>query len=60
MTLICYVLGTITAYFRGNGVNVVKTAPETALKLELNDRIKAVVAKTHLEHHQSILQRQCI
>ena len=41
--------GTIKAYFRGNGVNVVKIAPETALRLTLNDRIKAVVAKNHLE-----------
>ena len=41
--------GTIKAYFRGNGVNVVKIAPETALRLTLNDRIKAVVAKNHME-----------
>lgn len=41
--------GTIKAYFRGNGVNVVKIAPETALRLTMNDRIKAVVAKNHLE-----------
>lgn len=30
-------------------MNVVKIAPETALRLTLNDRIKAVVAKNHLE-----------
>lgn len=30
-------------------MNVVKIAPETALRLTLNDRIKAVVAKNHME-----------
>ena len=59
MTLICYVLGTITAYFRGNGVNVVKNAPETAMKLHLNDRIKAVVAKNHLERITPMERMAC-
>ena len=31
------------AYFRGNGANVLKNVPETALKLTFNDRIKALV-----------------
>ena len=33
------------AYFRGNGTNVLKNVPETALKLTLNDRIKSLVAQ---------------
>lgn len=37
--------GSLRAYFRGNGANVVKIAPETALKLTLNDVFKAVLAK---------------
>lgn len=36
--------GTIRAWFRGNGANVLKIAPETALKLACNDRIKRAVA----------------
>ena len=32
--------GTIKAFFRGNGTNVLKIAPETAIKLTFNDRIK--------------------
>ena len=51
--------GTIKAYFRGNGVNVVKIAPETALRLTLNDRIKAVVAKNHLERITPIERMAC-
>ena len=31
------------AYFRGNGANVLKNVPETAIKLTFNDRIKALV-----------------
>ena len=37
--------GSWKAYFRGNGANVVKNVPETAIKLGLNDRIKALVVK---------------
>ena len=36
--------GTYKAYFRGNGANVIKNVPETALKLTCNDRVKAMVA----------------
>lgn len=35
--------GTPRAFFRGNGANVLKIAPETALKLTFNDRIKRAV-----------------
>ncbi len=51
--------GTFKAYFRGNGVNVVKIAPETALRLTLNDRIKAVVAKNHLERITPMERMAC-
>ena len=36
--------GTYKAYFRGNGANVIKNVPETALKLTCNDRVKAMIA----------------
>lgn len=34
--------GTVRAFFKGNGTNVVKIAPETAIKLTLNDALKRV------------------
>lgn len=37
--------GSIRSYFRGNGANVFKIAPETAMKLTLNDRFKHVFAR---------------
>jgi hypothetical protein len=37
--------GNISAFFRGNGTNVVKIAPETAIKLTCNDRIKHVICQ---------------
>ena len=37
--------GTYKAYFRGNGANVIKNVPETALKLTCNDRVKAMIAQ---------------
>ncbi|KAK9789970.1 hypothetical protein WJX73_009825 [Symbiochloris irregularis] len=37
--------GTVKAFFRGNGTNVIKIAPETAIKLSFNDRIKDLVVK---------------
>lgn len=36
--------GTIKSFFRGNGANCLKIAPETALKFALNDRIKRSIA----------------
>mmetsp|Transcript_21240 Transcript_21240/g.59056 ORF Transcript_21240/g.59056 Transcript_21240/m.59056 type:complete len:311 (-) Transcript_21240:248-1180(-) len=35
--------GSMRAFFRGNGTNVVKIGPETALKLSLNDEIRSFV-----------------
>ncbi|QDZ17968.1 mitochondrial substrate carrier [Chloropicon primus] len=35
--------GTIKSFFRGNGANCLKIAPETALKFAINDRIKRFV-----------------
>lgn len=37
--------GSYKAYFRGNGANVIKNVPETALKLTCNDRVKAMIAQ---------------
>lgn len=36
--------GSIRAYFRGNGTNVLKIAPETAMKFTLNDIFKQSIA----------------
>ena len=36
--------GTPRAFFKGNGANVLKIAPETALKLTANDRLKRLLA----------------
>ena len=47
--------GTIQAFFRGNGTNVIKIAPETAIKLTFNDRIKRLVASD--ADHITPLQR---
>jgi solute carrier family 25 phosphate transporter 23/24/25/41 len=45
--------GSVCAYFRGNGANVFKIAPETALKLTLNDKLKHAVARDP-EHIQPL------
>lgn len=37
--------GSIKAFFKGNGTNVVKIAPETAIKLTMNDIYKRIIAK---------------
>ena len=37
--------GSYKAYFRGNGANVIKNVPETALKLTCNDRVKSIIAQ---------------
>ncbi len=34
------------AYFKGNGTNVLKIAPETSIKLTLNDRLKRHVCSS--------------
>lgn len=47
--------GTYKAYFRGNGANVIKNVPETALKLTCNDRVKAMVAA---DGHTVMLSRE--
>lgn len=36
--------GSVKAYFRGNGTNVVKIAPETAIKLAASDSLKVYIA----------------
>lgn len=36
--------GTIKSFFKGNGTNVIKIAPETAIKLTMNDVYKRMIA----------------
>ncbi len=48
--------GSYKAYFRGNGANVVKNVPETALKLTCNDRVKAMIAQ---DGHSITIGRRC-
>lgn len=36
--------GTIKSFFKGNGTNVIKIAPETAIKLTMNDIYKRMIA----------------
>ena len=35
--------GSLRAFFRGNGTNVIKITPETAIKLSANDYIKRLL-----------------
>ena len=35
--------GSLRAFFRGNGTNVIKITPETAIKLGANDHIKRLL-----------------
>lgn len=37
--------GSIKSYFKGNGTNVIKIAPETSIKLTLNDYLKRHVCR---------------
>lgn len=37
--------GSVRAYFRGNGANVIKIAPETAMKLTLNDTFRHLLVR---------------
>ena len=48
--------GSYKAYFRGNGANVVKNVPETALKLTCNDRVKAMIAQ---DGHSVTVGKRC-
>eukprot|EP00216_Chloropicon_sp_CCMP2111_P001641 CAMPEP_0198238268 /NCGR_PEP_ID=MMETSP1446-20131203/3968_1 /TAXON_ID=1461542 ORGANISM="Unidentified sp, Strain CCMP2111" /NCGR_SAMPLE_ID=MMETSP1446 /ASSEMBLY_ACC=CAM_ASM_001112 /LENGTH=305 /DNA_ID=CAMNT_0043920659 /DNA_START=58 /DNA_END=975 /DNA_ORIENTATION=+ len=47
--------GTLKAYFKGNGANCLKIAPETAFKFALNDRIKRIVSKD--PHNMGFFER---
>lgn len=37
---LCVAAGSVRAYFKGNGTNVLKIAPETSIKLGLNDYLR--------------------
>lgn len=45
----------ISAFFKGNGANVAKIAPEMAVKLAINDRLKTLVAED--PENMSLMQR---
>lgn len=51
------VAGSVRAFFRGNGANVVKIAPETALKLTFNDSMKALIVrdKHNIRPHERMM-----
>ncbi len=50
--------GTLRAFFRGNGTNVIKITPETAIKLAANDYIKRCVVAEG-EHITPVQRLQC-
>ena len=49
--------GTVFAFFRGNGANCLKIAPETAIKFALNDRIKRAFSEDpgNMRFHERVL-----
>uniref|UniRef100_A0A7S1SPR2 ADP,ATP carrier protein n=1 Tax=Tetraselmis chuii TaxID=63592 RepID=A0A7S1SPR2_9CHLO len=52
-----YSEGSMRAFFRGNGTNVVKIGPETALKLSLNDSIRSQLVRDpeNIQLHERML-----
>jgi solute carrier family 25 phosphate transporter 23/24/25/41 len=52
------ITGSVRSYFRGNGANVIKIAPETAIKLTLNDQLKAYLMSD--PKHPSPLERMAV
>eukprot|EP00891_Asterochloris_glomerata_P006722 jgi/Astpho2/6722/Aster-06741 len=51
--------GTLRAYFRGNGINVLKIAPETGLKFTFNDRIKQMLLGEHIDRITPAQRMMC-
>lgn len=46
-------LGSFKAWFKGNGTNVLKIAPETAIKLATTDSLKAYIVQDPEQIHPS-------
>jgi solute carrier family 25 (mitochondrial phosphate transporter), member 23/24/25/41 len=52
--------GSVKAFFRGNGTNALKIAPETAIKLALNDYLKHALGSSQRRRREEAEQRAAV